>query len=128
MFCNLDKLLKINRLIDQGLKARKMDTIKIKNQLRRVMSDRALKIVKCSQTKVTTKLSQLQNDLSNSSILSSSQNDLSILAPNVLQTKFNSRLLNGSILLNKNLTQNNNKITLQPFKTVGKIIFREFLI
>ena len=95
-----------------------MDTIKIKTQLKRVMSDRALKIVKCSQTKVT---KQHNDSLINSSLsLSSSQNDLSMIIGSNLQNKLNSRLLNSSILnLNKN-NLNNNKITLQPIKIVGK--------
>ena len=89
-----------------------MDTNKIKTQLKRVMSDRALKIVKCSQTKVK----QLNDSLN----LSSSQNDLSMIIGSNLQNKLNSRLLNSSILnLNKN-NSNNNKITLQPIKIVGK--------
>jgi hypothetical protein len=93
-----------------------MDTNKIKTQLKRVMSDRALKIVKCSQSKVK----QLNDSLN----LSSSQNDLSMIIGSNLQNKLNSRLLNSSILnLNKNNTNsnnNNNKITLQPIKIVGK--------
>ena len=76
------------------------------------MSDRALKIVKCSQTKVN----KQHNDSTLS--LSSSQNDLSMIGTN-LQNKINSRLLlNNSILSNKT-NNNNNKITLQPIKIVG---------
>lgn len=105
---------------------------KIKAQLRRVMSDRALKIVKCSQNKVT---NLKQNDLSTSSLLNASASTASSVStsfmtssfnnenhqpstviPLSLQVKINSKL-NGS-LINKNLS---NKIVLQPIKTVGKV-------
>jgi hypothetical protein len=82
---------------------------KLRTQIKRVMSDRALKIVKCSQNKT----SQLKSDLNSSLASTSNAHHPDPLFPLPLQARINNKLSASSV------TQN--KIILQPVKILGKI-------
>ena len=123
---------KVNKLNDpisnKGAGMIPAGTKKLRTELRRVMSDRVLKITMCSQQQTVEKIKQRQNpDGTSSGKLNFSQNDSKIESPMLNDSKLITK--DSSIQISPKIM---NKISLLPFKTFGsenffkKKIFYDF--